>query len=191
MARDSFPSRPALPASWKYASGEFGTSRWTTSRTQTAGISGTRRKDPETQTEQKRELLWLAKKSHSFFYISNCICRVSLVLLSLISRNKGKYVPYKYVLIFSLNSHLCYSKRFLEFVVFIWSILLIVLSSMVGFSDGRIPLTLILVLVFYLGQEIYDGLFTKDNISHITHIIGGLCGCMFGFALAKKRREID
>ena len=65
--------------------------------------------------------------------------------------------------------------------------LLIVLSSMVGFSDGRIPLTLILVLVFYIGQEIYDGLFTKDNISHITHIIGGLCGCMFGFTLGKSK----
>lgn len=64
--------------------------------------------------------------------------------------------------------------------------LLIVLSSMVGFSQGRIPLTLILVLILYLGQEVYDGLFTADNISHLTHIIGGACGCVFGFFTGKK-----
>lgn len=64
--------------------------------------------------------------------------------------------------------------------------LLIVLSSMVGFSDGRIPLTLILVLILYLGQEVVNGIFTKDNISHITHILGGLCGCAFGFLCNKK-----
>lgn len=64
--------------------------------------------------------------------------------------------------------------------------LLIVLSSMVGFSDGRIPLTLILVLILYLGQEVYNGVFTKDNISHITHILGGICGCAFGFLYKKK-----
>ncbi len=64
--------------------------------------------------------------------------------------------------------------------------LLIVLSSMVGFSEGRIPLTLILVLVLYLGQEVYQGIFTKDNISHVTHILGGLCGCTLGFINQKR-----
>ena len=59
--------------------------------------------------------------------------------------------------------------------------LLIVLSSMVGFSQGKIPLTLILVMILYIGQEIYSGIFTRDNISQITHIIGGVCGLIFGF----------
>ncbi|MGN0156078.1 MAG: rhomboid family intramembrane serine protease [Lachnospiraceae bacterium] len=67
--------------------------------------------------------------------------------------------------------------------------LLIVLSSMVGFSQGRIPLTLILVMILYLGQEVYDGLFTKDNVSHLTHIVGGLCGCAFGFLTGQKETE--
>ncbi|MDD6202906.1 MAG: rhomboid family intramembrane serine protease [Lachnospiraceae bacterium] len=67
--------------------------------------------------------------------------------------------------------------------------LLIVLSSMVGFSQGRIPLTLILVMILYLGQEVYDGLFTKDNVSHLTHIVGGLCGCAFGFLTGRKETE--
>ncbi|MCR4651135.1 MAG: rhomboid family intramembrane serine protease [Lachnospiraceae bacterium] len=60
---------------------------------------------------------------------------------------------------------------------------LIVLSSMTGLKGGKIPLTLILVLIMYLGQEIYSGLFVSDNVSQLTHIIGGMIGCIFGFAL--------
>ena len=67
--------------------------------------------------------------------------------------------------------------------------LLIVLSSMVNFKEGEIPLTLILVLVVYLGEEIVNGLFSKDNISQLAHIIGGLCGCGFGFMIGAKRKN--
>lgn len=58
---------------------------------------------------------------------------------------------------------------------------LIVLSSMTSFSSGHIPLTMILVMVIYLGQEVYTGLFTSDNISQLTHIIGGVIGCVYGY----------
>lgn len=57
----------------------------------------------------------------------------------------------------------------------------IVLSSMTSFQKGEIPLTLILILVLYIGQEIMAGLFTSDNISQSAHIIGGLIGASFGF----------
>ena len=67
--------------------------------------------------------------------------------------------------------------------------LLIVLSSMVNFKEGEIPLTLILVLVVYLGEEIVNGVFSKDNISQLAHIIGGLCGCGFGFMIGAKRKN--
>ncbi|MCD8010917.1 MAG: rhomboid family intramembrane serine protease [Lachnospiraceae bacterium] len=59
--------------------------------------------------------------------------------------------------------------------------MMMILSSVVSVRRGEIPLTLILVAVIYLGQEVYDGLFTSDNISHLSHIIGGACGCVFGF----------
>jgi len=59
--------------------------------------------------------------------------------------------------------------------------MMIILSSVTGVEQGRIPLTLIVVAILYLGQEIYDGLFTADNISHLSHILGGACGCAFGF----------
>ena len=32
------------------------------------------------------------------------------------------------------------------------------------------------------GGYIYeDGLFKKDNVSHLGHLIGAICGCIYGF----------
>ena len=67
--------------------------------------------------------------------------------------------------------------------------MMIVLSSLAGAEEGRIPLTLILVVVFYIGGEIINGVFQQDNISQMAHIIGGLCGAVIGFALEKGRTK--
>ena len=56
-------------------------------------------------------------------------------------------------------------------------------SSFTGFRDGEIPLTFILVAVIYLGQQIWDGLTVRDNVSNLTHIIGGLVGSGAGYLL--------
>ena len=61
------------------------------------------------------------------------------------------------------------------------------LSSFGGVKNGTIPTTLILVAIFYLGGELWDAIFVRDNISQLTHIIGGLCGTVLGFALSGKR----
>ena len=66
--------------------------------------------------------------------------------------------------------------------------MMIVLSSFTAMRRGEIPVTLILVVIFYLGGEIMDGIFKKDNISQITHIVGGLCGLIFGFTVRRGRR---
>ena len=66
--------------------------------------------------------------------------------------------------------------------------MMIVLSSFTAMRRGEIPITLILVVIFYLGGEILDGLFKQDNISQITHIVGGLCGLVFGFTIRRGRR---
>ena len=63
--------------------------------------------------------------------------------------------------------------------------MLIFLASTSGTSRGEIPLTLIAVCVLYLTQEIGAGLFSQDNISHMTHIVGGLCGAFMGLFLRK------
>jgi len=55
----------------------------------------------------------------------------------------------------------------------------ILLASITGKSDG-IPITLILVAVLWLGNEMVMGVTTSDNISQLTHIIGGLSGAFLG-----------
>jgi len=61
--------------------------------------------------------------------------------------------------------------------------MLIVLSSFVNIQSGKIPLTLILIFIFYIINEIIDGLFKKDNVSHLTHLLGAVFGLIFGFYL--------
>jgi len=65
--------------------------------------------------------------------------------------------------------------------------MMIVMLSMTGAERGRIPLTMILVVIFYIGSEIVQGIFVEDNISQLTHIIGGACGAVIGFFLYGKR----
>jgi len=64
--------------------------------------------------------------------------------------------------------------------------MMIVLSSFAGMEKGSIPLTLIIVIILYLGQEILQGITIRDNISQFTHIIGGICGVFIGFAYSKS-----
>ena len=63
--------------------------------------------------------------------------------------------------------------------------MMILLSSFANSRSGEIPLTLIFVAVLYLGTEIINGIFANDNISQMAHIIGGGCGCLFGWAIGK------
>lgn len=58
--------------------------------------------------------------------------------------------------------------------------MMIVMASLAGMRDGYIPITLILVLVLYLGGEVLNGITLKDNVSQLTHIIGGVCGAFLG-----------
>ena len=64
--------------------------------------------------------------------------------------------------------------------------MMIILSSLGGAESGRIPLTFILVTVVYIGSEILQK-DNGDNVSHITHIIGGICGASFGFISSHRR----
>jgi membrane associated rhomboid family serine protease len=69
--------------------------------------------------------------------------------------------------------------------------MLIVLSSMVRFQNGRVPLTMILVVVLYLGQEVYDGIMIADGVSQLTHVLGGVCGGVFGWILNTQRDKLQ
>ncbi len=64
--------------------------------------------------------------------------------------------------------------------------MLIVLSSLAGMREGRIPLTLILVVLLYIGREVVNMIAVRDNVSQLGHILGGLCGGVIGFAFRKE-----
>ncbi len=63
----------------------------------------------------------------------------------------------------------------------------ILLSSITSIKDGSIPMTFILVAVIYIGEQIFQGLFVKSNISNLTHIVGGVLGASFGYVMNKNR----
>lgn len=62
----------------------------------------------------------------------------------------------------------------------------IMLSSFTSFKEGEIPLTFILVAIFFIGQQIVDGLTVVDNISNMAHIVGGIVGGVLGYELNVK-----
>lgn len=64
--------------------------------------------------------------------------------------------------------------------------MLIMLSSLAGMRNGSIPLTLVLVAILYLGQQVYDIFFIRDNVANFMHIAGGICGTAFGFSVRKR-----
>lgn len=63
----------------------------------------------------------------------------------------------------------------------------ILLSSFTSVKEGTIPVTLILVAVMYIGQQIYEGILIQDNVANLTHIIGGLVGAVLGFVMHKNK----
>ena len=64
---------------------------------------------------------------------------------------------------------------------------LILLSSFTSFKQGEIPLTFILVAVFFIGQQVIEGIFVRDNISNLSHIVGGIVGGFLGYVFNVKK----
>ena len=71
--------------------------------------------------------------------------------------------------------------------------MMILLASFTNFKKGEVPLTFILVMLVYLGREVFNAVAAKvtpgsvNNISQFAHIIGGLVGSFFGFLRPAKR----
>jgi membrane associated rhomboid family serine protease len=66
--------------------------------------------------------------------------------------------------------------------------MMILLASFGNMKSGKIPLTFLLVLILYLGQEFYS-VGKNDQVAHYAHIIGGLCGGVFGFMFYTPKGE--
>jgi len=69
--------------------------------------------------------------------------------------------------------------------------MLILMASFTNIRQGRLPITVLLVAILYIGNEVIQGLFTVDNVSRISHIIGGLCGAVFGVVFHSKKLRSD
>ncbi|MCR5214686.1 MAG: rhomboid family intramembrane serine protease [Eubacterium sp.] len=65
--------------------------------------------------------------------------------------------------------------------------MMIVLVSASDLRKGEIPISMILVIVIYLGSELWTMVSTHDNVSQLTHLIGGICGALFGGLLNSKK----
>lgn len=63
----------------------------------------------------------------------------------------------------------------------------ILLSSVTGSGKG-IPLTMIIVALIYISQQVYEGVTGIDNISQLTHILGGTIGAVYGMMIRGSRR---
>ena len=66
--------------------------------------------------------------------------------------------------------------------------MLILLASTANIKHGEIPLTFIAVALIYLGGEVVQA-FENDRISQMAHLVGGLAGAAFGFALASGKSD--
>lgn len=63
----------------------------------------------------------------------------------------------------------------------------ILLSSFTSIREGTIPVTFILVATIYIGGQIFDGVFVQDNVSNLTHILGGGVGSALGYVMTKNK----
>lgn len=67
--------------------------------------------------------------------------------------------------------------------------MMIIMSSFAGYRSGSVPVTLILVFALYVGREVVNAVAKLDNVSQLTHIIGGVCGAGLGFSMTGKGRK--
>ena len=58
--------------------------------------------------------------------------------------------------------------------------MLILLVSFTNSKSGEIPITFILIAILFIGKEVIQSL-QQDQISQFAHIMGGICGSIFGF----------
>ena len=62
----------------------------------------------------------------------------------------------------------------------------IILTSFTGFGAGEIPLTFLLIAAIFIGQQLYEGAFIRDDVSQLSHIIGGAVGAVIGYAWNRR-----
>ena len=62
----------------------------------------------------------------------------------------------------------------------------VLLTSFTSFRAGEIPLTSVLVAAVFIGQQVAEGLLVRDNVSNLSHIVGGLIGAAVGYTFNRR-----
>ncbi len=66
--------------------------------------------------------------------------------------------------------------------------MMVILSAFTNMQKGKIPITLVLVSLMYLGREIFNAISSpNDGISQMGHIVGGIVGLLFGIYYYKMK----
>ncbi len=65
--------------------------------------------------------------------------------------------------------------------------MLILLSSFTNIRQGEIPVTFLLIVLLYLVREFVNA-FTPSTVSELAHIVGGIIGGLFGFAISRSEK---
>ncbi len=63
-------------------------------------------------------------------------------------------------------------------------------SGFVNLKKGKIPLSAVLVILLYLGQEAVALFETDTAVAHGTHLIGGVCGIVWVWLLERRKGRI-
>ncbi|HEQ71888.1 MAG TPA: rhomboid family intramembrane serine protease [Spirochaetia bacterium] len=66
--------------------------------------------------------------------------------------------------------------------------MLVLLISFTNVKKGEIPLTLIAVIAVFVTKEVFN-MFQPNNINEEAHLVGGLCGGIFGFFFAREKKK--
>jgi len=66
--------------------------------------------------------------------------------------------------------------------------MMMLLGSFTNLQRGRVPLTLILAMIIFIGREVVaaNAAGGASNIAYMSHIVGGLCGAVAGFFINKE-----
>ena len=62
---------------------------------------------------------------------------------------------------------------------------MILLAPITQREEHTIPLSFVLVAVLYIGEQVAQGIFTRDQVAQSAHIVGGLVGAALGFMMSR------